>query len=82
MSTFQISSDNNRNSILIRPPINKTSLQVTISEFGLLESNKPIKIPIKNKEAANGSVLSKDVSINGAQIITTQQVLDLLNRDT
>ena len=77
MSIFQILPNSDKNSIFIKPPINKISLQATISEFGLLESNKPMKILIKNKEAEHGSVLSKDVIINGVEIITSQQLLNL-----
>jgi hypothetical protein len=81
MSTFRILSKRNTNSILVRPPSNKQLLESVISKFGLLESNKPIRILIKNKKAANGSIASKDIVLNGVETMTLQQILSLNNQN-
>jgi hypothetical protein len=65
-------NNNEYNSPIIYHPSVKRftdASNITLSQFGILESNQPINFFIRDKSSQNGSVSSKDVSINGTYTV-------------
>lgn len=66
------SNNNEYNSPIIYHPSVKRftdASNIILSQFGMLESNQPINFFVRDKSSQNGSVSSKDVSINGSYTV-------------